>query len=146
MKTPRCQATNKQGLRCSAPSLKGSTFCFFHDPAATVDRAVARRMGGQMRNRRAATLGTDERDLPLKNVGDVVALLGASINQVRRGELDPRVGNAVGYLSGLLLKAIEQGDLEKRIGTLENVVSHQSPMPSSDTDSEPDFAFVNPAA
>ncbi len=31
----------------------------------------------------------------------------------RRGEIDPRVANAVGYLSGTLLKALQQGDIAK---------------------------------
>jgi hypothetical protein len=46
-------------------------------------------------------------------------LLGESINQVRRGQIDPRVSNAVGYLASILLGALQQGPLEERIERLE---------------------------
>ena len=46
-------------------------------------------------------------------------LLGESINQVRRGQLDPRVANAVGYLASMLLGALQQGPLEERLQRLE---------------------------
>jgi hypothetical protein len=57
-----------------------------------------------------------------KTVDDVVALLGETINHVRRGALDPKVGTAVGYLAGLLLKALEQGDLAARLAVVEAAV------------------------
>jgi hypothetical protein len=48
--------------------------------------------------------------------------LGASINQLRRGQLDPRVGNAIGYLASVLLRALEQGPLEERLAHLETIL------------------------
>ena len=45
--------------------------------------------------------------------------LAESINAVRKGELDPRVANAVGYLAGIQLRALEQGPTEQRIAALE---------------------------
>ena len=61
-------------------------------------------------------------DNPLRNTHEVVTLLSESINHVRRGQLDPRVANAVGYLSGILLKALEQGRTEERLKHLEAVL------------------------
>jgi hypothetical protein len=58
-------------------------------------------------------------DLPLRTVTDVVTLLGQTINQVRRGELDPKVGNAIGMLTGQLLRALEGADLAERVAQLE---------------------------
>jgi hypothetical protein len=55
----------------------------------------------------------------LANCVDVANLLASSISQVRRGELDPRIANAVGYLSGILLKALEQGVVEERLQKVE---------------------------
>ena len=34
----------------------------------------------------------------------MTALLATTINDVRRGRLDPRIANAVGYLAGVLLR------------------------------------------
>jgi hypothetical protein len=64
-------------------------------------------------------LPPDTPNLPLASVADVVTMLGATINQVRRGELDVRVANAVGYLGGVLLKGLQEGELEQRIAALE---------------------------
>jgi hypothetical protein len=61
-------------------------------------------------------------DNPLRNTHEVVSLLSESINHVRKGQLDPRVANAVGYLSGILLKALEQGRTEERLSHLEAVL------------------------
>jgi hypothetical protein len=58
-------------------------------------------------------------DNPLRNTQDVSVLLGESINQVRRGQLDPRVANAVGYLASILQGALQQGPLEERLQRLE---------------------------
>jgi hypothetical protein len=54
-------------------------------------------------------------------VSDVTGLLAQTINQVRSGRLDPKTGNAVGYLAGVLLKALQQGDFEARLQVLEAV-------------------------
>jgi hypothetical protein len=58
-------------------------------------------------------------DLPLRTVTDVVTLLGQTINQTRRGDMDPRVANAVGMLTGQLLRALEGADLAERVARLE---------------------------
>jgi len=52
-----------------------------------------------------AALPPKTRDRPLNNVHDVSLLLGQSTNQVRRGELAPRVATAVGYCGGNIVKA-----------------------------------------
>jgi len=57
----------------------------------------------------------------LRTAADVGELLGETINQVRRGEIDLRVSTAIGYLSGILLSAMEKGSLEERLATLEAV-------------------------
>jgi hypothetical protein len=50
-------------------------------------------------------------DLPLTNVEEVGAALAITFNQVRRGELDVRVGNCLGLLAAALLRAYK-GDPE----------------------------------
>jgi hypothetical protein len=72
-------------------------------------------------------------------VGDVTALLGMTINQVRRGEIDPRISNAVGYLAGTLLKALELGNLEQRLSALEAALKRRPSRSAFDSD---EFEFV----
>lgn len=58
----------------------------------------------------------------IKSAQDVVSLLSESVSQVRRGEIDPRIANAIGYLSGMILKAREQSELEERLNNLESAL------------------------
>lgn len=115
-----CEATTTEGPRCRAAALDGSRFCFFHDPAKAEERQAAQAAGG--RRGLARTLSDDTADINIENGQDVVRLISETINQVRRGQLDPRVANAVGYLANVLLKAVEQGDVEERLAALEAVV------------------------
>jgi hypothetical protein len=61
--------------------------------------------GGMNRSKTAAVLAPDTPDHPLQNTQDVSVLLGDSINRLRRGELDPRVANAMGYLACVGLRS-----------------------------------------
>jgi hypothetical protein len=71
------------------------------------------------RSRPAATLAEDTPDLPLRTVADVAAALAVTLNQVRTGKVAVQVGNCLGVLAGVLLKALEGSDLERRIAALE---------------------------
>ena len=71
-------------------------------------------------------LDADAPDVKVEDCRDVVSLMSETINQVRKGVIDPRVANAVGYLANILIKAMEQGELESRIETLELLVKGRS--------------------
>ena len=123
--TSQCKHVRADGTRCRANTIAGSEFCFFHDPAKAAAREAARRAGRSVG--KTAVLPPDTPDAPLGSVADVVALLGQTINQVRRGEIDPRVANTIGYLSATLLRALEQGDIERRLAELETIIQSQPP-------------------
>src|SRR5690349_7438754 len=114
-----CCHRKRDGGRCQAMPRAGRKHCTFHDPELAEARAEGRRQGGVNRSKPAATLPADSPDLPLRTVADVVAALAATINQVRTGRLGVGVGNCLGVLAGVLLKAIEGSDLEQRIAALE---------------------------
>ena len=67
----------------------------------------------------ATVLPPETPDNPLRSTTDVSTLLSESINQVRRGQLEPRVANAVGYLASILLNALDQGLVEERLSRVE---------------------------
>jgi hypothetical protein len=119
-----CAAKKPDGAHCQAASLPGTNFCFFHSPKHAAERRKAQSRGG-MANR-IATLPADAPDVKIEDGADVVTLLCQTINQVRRGEIDPRVANAVGYLSNIVLAATAQRDLETRIAELESLVRNRS--------------------
>jgi hypothetical protein len=71
----------------------------------------------------AAVLPFDTPDHPLGDTNQISVLLADSINRLRRGQLDPRVANAMGYLAAVLLKALESGRIEDRLTHLEAVMA-----------------------
>jgi hypothetical protein len=128
----RCAAKTRSGAPCKARALPGKRHCLFHsrDPADRRTRERARREGGRRRSRQAAVLAPTAGDLPLARVADVVGLLGQTINQVRKGQLDVKVANCVGYLGGVLLKALEGGELAREVEELRRLVEelqHERP-------------------
>jgi len=63
--------------------------------------------------------------LPLVGIKDsksVVELLTTTINELRNGDVDIRVANCIGFLSGHLLKAIDQADVSMRLEVIERVI------------------------
>lgn len=118
--TKKCSQVKQNGQQCQANVIVGSEFCFFHDPTKAEERKKAQAAGGAQN--RAPSLPLETPDLSLRTTQEVAQLLGQTINQVRRGEIDPRIGNAIGYLSGVLLKAQEQGDIIKKLQMLEDTI------------------------
>ena len=129
----QCRGTKADGTPCRANAMTGSEYCFFHDPAKAEEQEAARQAGGRVG--KTTVLSPDTPDAPLSSMADVVALLGQTINQVRRGEVDPKVANAVGYLASALLRALEQGDIEKRLAELEAIIKGQG-VPESPFDAD----------
>lgn len=119
-----CNARKQDGSKCEANALAGSEFCFFHDPSKSADRRAAQSLGGQ--GNRMKTLSETTPDVKIQNSADVVVLICDTINQVRKGAIDPRVANAVGYLANLATKALEQNDLETRIEKLEELFEERA--------------------
>jgi hypothetical protein len=117
--TNKCHFRKKNGIRCGANAQPANGLCVFHDPARAADGRRARQAGGIHRSRAAAVLPFDTPDYPLGNTKEVSALLSDSINRLSRGQLDPRVANAMGYLTSVLLHSIEQGPVEERLAKIE---------------------------
>lgn len=116
----RCKARTKAGGPCRAPAVEGG-LCFCH--AHPERLAELGRRGGQ-KNRRWSLNESSIADRPLKSIGDVSELLEETINRVRQGPFDLRAANAIGFLAGVLLKAIDS-DVEERLAHLEEVMSNK---------------------
>jgi len=116
----KCQFRKKNGSKCDADAQTGRDVCVFHDPEQSATVGRARRAGGLKRSRPATVLPPDTPDIALEDASDVSTLITDSINQLRRGQLDPRVANGVGYLASVLLRSLEQGVMDRRIAKLES--------------------------
>lgn len=119
-----CTGTSANGVPCRATPQSGSDFCFLHDPHKADEQRRARQAGGNTRAAKVLSAETPAKNI--KTVADVSGLLSDTIHQVRTGALDPKVANCVGYLSGILLKAIEVGEIEERLAAMEAVVGQRS--------------------
>ena len=120
--TIKCKVRKKDGSRCTADAQIGKEVCVFHDPEQSAKVRRARRAGGINRTRTAGVLPADTPDSSLKNAFDVSKMIAESINQLRRGQLDPRIANAIGYLASVQLRSFEQGMLEERIAKVEGTL------------------------
>ncbi|HUI05547.1 MAG TPA: hypothetical protein VL486_00925 [Verrucomicrobiae bacterium] len=120
----QCKAAKPDGSSCQAANLPGSEYCFFHDPAKATERRAAQSLGGSQNKMK--TLPAAVPDVCVTDCEDVVKLLSETINQVRKGQIDPRVANAIGYLANVLIKASEQGELEKRISEVESLLKNRN--------------------
>jgi hypothetical protein len=112
----RCAATTRDGTPCQAPPLSDSAYCFHHDPAREAERKEARAEGGR-RSRPPAVL-PDAPDVDFTSVAEVLALLGQTASQVRRGQLDTKAGNCLAYISSVALRAIEGNELAQELADL----------------------------
>ncbi len=120
-----CEKIKPDGQKCRAIAIMGSRYCFFHDPASAKARKAAQRQGGQANG--SAVLPGDAADIPLHSGKDVAAFLGETINQVRKGQVSPRIASTAGYLSSLLMKALETSELEERLARVERALQKRGP-------------------
>jgi hypothetical protein len=59
----------------------------------------------------------------VKSVDDVMTLIEATINSVRSGSMSVQAAANVGRLAGLALKAIEVGELDKKMDLVNSVIN-----------------------
>ena len=112
---PKCKFSKPDGTRCNAFCLSGSDYCFHHDPAVSSQRQQARRKGGQARCRPAVVLPSTTPEAQVTSVEGVVALLDATINQVRIGAIDAKVAHTIGSLASVQLRALGESELARRV-------------------------------
>lgn len=120
----RCKGKTKSGKRCSANALKGSKYCFYHDPARKNDLRAAQSKGGKTSNKWPGVLflPAETPDVDLKTPDDVRLLISDTISRLRRGEVHPDIASKIGYLAQVGLRSLEQSELEKRISKLEEKI------------------------
>lgn len=116
MNKNKCQFILNTGKKCNAFHLKGKKYCFSHDPDNREAKHIAVTKGGLVKD---IVIHKKLKDVQVIKSEDVVKLLITTINEVRCGDLDPRIANTIGYLAGHLLKAFEIADLTMRVEKLE---------------------------
>jgi hypothetical protein len=111
----QCEHKKRDGNRCKAPALNEKTRCALH-----AEPGRAAELGSRGGRRRAVYGVGNLKDFAApKTAADVCELLAESMIEIRHGKLDPRLANALGYLSASYLRALEVSDLEARFNALE---------------------------
>jgi hypothetical protein len=105
-------------MRCRF--IKGSDYCWRHSNIiAEHEKKSASALGGA--NRRIY-FPTNLPEVVLKSMSDIPPMLVDTIQHLRKGAIDVRLGTAIGYLSNVLMKSYEITDLEQRVEKVENYI------------------------
>ncbi len=119
----QCSAVKADGSPCRSTAVLRSEdcpdgHCSVHCPERADAMAAARRKGGHNRSnveRAYSRLPDDQRAIS--------RLLADTITEVKAGTLAPAIGNSVASLSRALIGAIESGNVETRVGELEDLLT-----------------------
>jgi len=117
----KCIYIKEGGQQCNAYAMESSQYCYLHNPDISEEEKRVNQTKGGKTNLVKVTQSLQL--FKVKTSQDVAGLLEQTINEVRSGELDPRIANTIGYLTGHLIKAIEVGEVERRINAIEEVIS-----------------------
>ena len=120
----KCEFIKTNGVKCEAHAIKGSEFCYFHNPdISDEEKREAQSNGGKTK---ALTLKEPLPELVLAEPADTVLLIADTISRVRAGKLDIRTANCLGFLSDKLLKAFEVSQLNSRVKITERVIQKKT--------------------
>ncbi len=115
----KCRFIKHNGEKCGSNAMKKGEFCFFHNPDSDEARKQAQSSGGKGN---VVVVKEPLAPVEIKEVSDVVFLLEDNVNRVRSGEIDVRVGNCIGVLSGHLIKALEVASIANRVEIIERAI------------------------
>lgn len=118
----RCPGKTATGKPCRSPPRQKRKWCWFHDPASKEARATAQANGGaESRNRvgPAKTLGKRAPKVDVSGKEPIRSLVQETVDQVRRGEVAPQVGQVISQLLTVALKALKQDETERKVKELD---------------------------
>jgi hypothetical protein len=118
MKENQCNYIKDNGEQCNAIPIKGSKYCFSHNPDTKIEKHLAVVKGGLNSKKVNMNLAP----LSIKEAKEVAHLLEDTINGVRNGEIPPNIANTIGYLAGHALKAIELAKYADKIESVERIL------------------------
>ncbi len=108
-----CAGKTKLGQPCRGHALTGSKFCFFHDAASRLERLAAQSKGGRNRSHLELITTLPNSDFDLREPESSAALLNFVVNRLVRGQIEPKVACAIGYIVGLSRHVNEARDYER---------------------------------
>lgn len=119
----KCQFTKPDGTQCKANAMSQSSYCFSHNPDTQAEKELAVLKGGLAPKPRKDAEPLEP--VELKTTEDIVGLLADTINRIRVEPLSHQRANAIGYLCGVLLKAIEVGRLDDQLKLVQSILDQR---------------------
>ena len=116
---PQCKFHKQNGQTCQAHAMRGSGFCFSHNPKARARKRAAVAKGGRNR-RRPTKAAAPSTKASVKTIEDVQHLLFQSLEELRNGVLDGEFARSIGCLAGVATKVFESVEMERRVKKLES--------------------------
>src|SRR3989344_6697519 len=111
-----CIFIKPDGNPCEANSLKGSDYCFSHDPTTQEAKLLAVTKGGL--NRKLYEVYGEP--LTLEEPSDIKKLLSNVINGIWTGTIPAsQPANSIGFLSRCWLDAYQISEIENRLKSIE---------------------------
>ncbi len=117
----KCTFKKENNESCNANAMRTSKYCYLHNPEISEEEKFSTQSNGGKGN--VIKVFEPLESIKLQEPSDVVNLLADTINKVRAGEMDLRVANCIGYLSGHLIKACEVSTLSQKLDSIERAVS-----------------------
>lgn len=138
----QCRASKLNGQPCANRALRGSRFCFFHDPDSSIKRRVAQQNGGKVGKRTLSIMTRSDREYDITSSEDIKQILQLVLNEILRGEREPREAYAVGYLVDIASRTVA---FAERIARLERLVQVEHTTPPAAEPSAQRFVFEEEA-
>ena len=150
MKQHQCQFTKDDLTKCTSFAMNGSDFCYRHNPDIPEEEKLnALSKGGNNSHTLSQTLlergMEDEAVLPsikIENFRDIVNLLADTINNVRAGKLSQKAGSTIGYLSFIMLMAMDKAKEEEKREKIDKLKAEGKWRPEPKYSSMADFRSV----
>ena len=116
----KCKYIKDDTTLCNANAMQDSSYCYLHNPDISEEEKQSAQAKGGKGNKIKITEPLEP--VNIEKVEDIVKLLADTINRVRSGEMEIKIANCIGYLSGHITKAFEIAELEKRIEVVERTI------------------------
>lgn len=117
----KCKAKTTSGARCNARAVKGSLYCFTHDPAHAQARALARKRGGE-RNRTPHGANLDLIPSEITTIQHARQILLYTLQEVLPMENSIARARVLIALFDSYVESIKTGEIQDRITALESIL------------------------
>ncbi|MFC1627456.1 hypothetical protein ACFL18_02810 [Patescibacteria group bacterium] len=115
----KCKFIKSGGSKCQANSMRGSDYCFSHNPDTKTEKRLAVLKGG-LANKKSY-LGFEP--VEVKTLEDIKSLLSKTINWVVTGQVHcNNPAGSIGFLARCFLDVYEKTEINKRLDDLEKQV------------------------